>query len=108
VWLAAVLASMAAGTAQAQPPANFAVEDVATGLEQPIGIRFLPDGRMLLLHKKGPVRILDVLASPVQSAEYMDLASPAHAAGLNSGQERGVLDVAIDPNFPAEPYIYLL
>lgn len=98
---------LAAASALAAPPANFAVEDVVTGLEQPMAVRFLPDGRMLLIQKKGHVRIVDVSGSPIQSALYMDLNDPAHTDGLISNQERGVLDLAIDPNFPADPYIYL-
>jgi glucose/arabinose dehydrogenase len=70
-----------------------------------MAIPFLPDGRMLLIQKQGPVRIVDVLANPVQSAVYMNLTLAAN--GLNFGNERGVLDIAVDPNFPAEPYVYL-
>jgi glucose/arabinose dehydrogenase len=92
-------------TSHAQPPPNFAVEDVLTGLEQPIAIRFLPDGRMLLVHKKGPIWIVNVQTNPVQSAVYMDLTAAAH--GLDFDQERGVLDIAIDPAFPTQPYIYI-
>ena len=110
LWLIAVVALIACfvswpATVAAQAPPGFAVEDVLTGLEQPIAIRFLPDGRMLLVHKKGPILIVDVAADPVQSAEYMNLTAGAN--GLDSDQERGVLDIAIDPNYPTDPYIYL-
>ena len=100
LWLCALPAS-----SQAQPPPNFAVEDVLTGLEQPIAIRFLPDGRMLLVHKKGPIRIVNVQTMPVQSAVYMDLTGGAN--GLDFDQERGVLDIAIDSSFPVQPFIYV-
>ncbi|MEQ1853255.1 MAG: PQQ-dependent sugar dehydrogenase, partial [Chthoniobacteraceae bacterium] len=72
-----------------------------------MAIRFLPDGRMLVIQKKGVVRIVDVLVSPIQSAIYMNLVDLAHPDGLDSDQERGLLDIAIDPNFSTSPYIYL-
>ncbi|MEQ1850953.1 MAG: PQQ-dependent sugar dehydrogenase, partial [Chthoniobacteraceae bacterium] len=88
------------------PPANFAVEDVLTNIEQPTAMRFLPDGRMLLVLKKGVIRIVNV-QQPVQSDVYMNLAAPEHVDGLEADQERGVLDIAIDPSFPASPYVYI-
>ena len=91
----------------AAPPANFSVEDVLTGINQPITLKFLPDGRFLLLQKQGKISIVDVSGVVTQSETYMDLSSSAHADGLNFDQERGVLDIAIDPNFLAEPYIYV-
>ncbi|MEQ1851988.1 MAG: PQQ-dependent sugar dehydrogenase, partial [Chthoniobacteraceae bacterium] len=87
---------------------NFAVEDVLTNLEQPMAVRFFPDGRMLVIQKKGIVRIVNVLTSPIQSDVYMNLADPSHAHGLDSDQERGLLDIAIDPNFSTSPYVYVL
>jgi glucose/arabinose dehydrogenase len=95
-------------SAAPSPPLNFAVEDVLVGVEQPMAIRFFPDGRMLLLQKKGPVRIVSVTGNPIQSDLYMDLDAPTHSDGLESDQERGILDVAVDPGFPAAPYVYLL
>lgn len=93
--------------AHATPPPNFALEPVLTGLVQPISIRFLPDGRMLLLHKKGLIYIVDVQQSPAQWQIYMDLNNTAN--GIESDEERGLLDIAIDPDFATgQPYFYLL
>ncbi len=91
----------------AAPPSNFLVQDILTQIDQPMSIRFLPDGRMLLLEKKGKVRILQVSGSPIQQDVYLDLAAATHASGIMADQERGLIDVAVDPNFPTEPYIYL-
>ena len=92
----------------AAPPDRFAVENVVTGIDQPISIRFLPDGRMLLVQKKGAIRICNVLGTTVQSEEYVNLAGSSHIYGVDFNQERGLLDLAVDPNFPASPYIYIL
>lgn len=103
-----LLLAFAAGAANAAPPENFAAEPLLTDLDQPISMRFLPDGRLLLLQKKGRIQVVDVLADTVSAATYMDLTDPAHTDGLQFTQERGLLDIAIDPDFPASPYIYLL
>src|SRR5690606_12105528 len=41
------------------------------------------------------------------SAIYMDLTDSAHPIGVNADQERGLLDLAVDPDFPSQPFIYL-
>jgi glucose/arabinose dehydrogenase len=92
----------------AAPPTGFALENVLTGIDQPMSIRFLPDGRMLLIQKKGRMRICDVRSTPASSAEYANFADPAHVYGIEFNQERGMLDLAVDPGFPAAPYIYVL
>jgi glucose/arabinose dehydrogenase len=92
----------------AAPPTNFVLEDLITGLDQPMAVRFFPDGRMLVLQKKGLVRIAGVSNAPTASEIYMNFSAPGHPAGIESDQERGLLDIAIDSNFPAEPYIYFL
>ncbi len=91
----------------AAPSTGFSVQDVVTGIEQPISLRFLPDGRMIVLQKRGKVLIANVTQTPIESAVYMDLADLAHTAGLDADQERGVLDMAVDPAFPSAPYIYI-
>ncbi|MDQ8205563.1 PQQ-dependent sugar dehydrogenase [Pelagicoccus sp. SDUM812003] len=89
------------------PPASFVLENVVEGLDQPISLRFLPDGRMLLLQKKGTILIVNTASRPASYQVYLNLAASSHVDGINADQERGLLDVAIDPAFPAQPYIYL-
>ncbi len=93
--------------ASAAPPTGFAVEDIATGLDQPMSLRFLPDGRMLVIQKKGQLSIGEVLGTSRDFEDYGNLTAPAHVLGLNFSNERGLLDLAIDPDFPAQPYVYL-
>ena len=110
--IVAIVIGLGAMNAQT-PPAGFVLEEVLVDLDQPIGVRFLPDGRMLLLFKKGRIEIVDVGASPVQSSEYLDLNDAAHSSGIEFGGERGLLDIAIDPGFSSDPgsssdaFIYL-
>jgi glucose/arabinose dehydrogenase len=102
-----LLAFVLAAPAEAAPPAKFAVEDVLTNIEQPMSLRFLPDGRMLVIQKKGLIRIVDTTTTPGTSEIYLNLAASTHPHGIKSDQERGLLDIAIDPDFPTRPYIYL-
>lgn len=72
---------------------------VAAGLEHPWGMAFLPDGRLLVTERPGRLRIVQpdgALGSPLAGV-------PAVVA---AGQG-GLLDVAIDPEFAANGYVYL-
>jgi aldose sugar dehydrogenase len=75
------------------------VETVASGLEHPWGIAFLPDGRILVTERPGRVRIVDrngTLSPP--------LAGVPEVAARGQG---GLLDVAIDPRFAENRLVYL-
>jgi len=78
--------------------ANFTVETVATGLENPWAIAFLPDGRALVTERPGRMRILGKdrkLSPPVEGV-------PAVAA-VGQG---GLLDVVLAPDFAQSKTIY--
>jgi glucose/arabinose dehydrogenase len=72
---------------------------VATGLEHPWGMAFLPDGRLLVTERPGRLRIVGAdgtLGAPLEGV-------PAVAA---TGQG-GLLDVALDPEFAKNRLVYL-
>ncbi|MBE9062475.1 PQQ-dependent sugar dehydrogenase [cf. Phormidesmis sp. LEGE 11477] len=72
---------------------GFVNEDVITsGLTAPIALTFLPDNRMLLIEKGGQVLIVDPNSG--QKSLYLDISNI-----VNSGQERGLLEIAIPPDF---------
>ena len=92
-----VLLAWACATALAQP--RLAVTPVATGLDHPWGLAFLPDGRMLVTERPGRLRIVDragQLGPPVTGVPEVD----ARGQG-------GLLDVALDPDFPTNGLVYL-
>jgi glucose/arabinose dehydrogenase len=75
------------------------VDTIATGLEHPWGLAFLPDGRILVTERPGRLRIVDrngTLSEPLAGV-------PAVVA---RGQG-GLLDVAIDPRFAENRFVYL-
>ena len=75
---------------------GFVNESVITsGLTAPIALTFLPDNRMLLIEKSGQVLIADPNSG--QKSLYLDISNI-----VNSGQERGLLEIAIPPDFDAD------
>jgi len=78
---------------------SIAVVTVAEGLEQPWGLAFLPDGRMLVTEKEGRLRLVapdGTLSEPLAGVPEV----------YDNGQG-GLLDVALDPDFAANQLVYL-
>ena len=78
----------------------FAVEavTVARGLSQPWAMAFLPGGEMLVTERRGRLRLVSTdgrVGDPVEGLPAVD-----------AGGQCGLLDVALDPRFPAQPWIY--
>ena len=82
---------------------EFSEVQIATGLELPTDLSFLPDGRMIVVEKNGEVNLF---ADPtvVNSARglYIDL-----SAVTNNVAERGMLAVEVDPDFETNNFVYL-
>lgn len=78
-----------------------AVQQLAT-LEFPWGMAYLPDGRLLITEKPGRLRIFDgkALSNPVANL-------PAISYREGQGEQGGLLDVAVDPEFAQNRFIYL-
>ena len=75
------------------------IETVAKGLNQPWGLAFLPDGRMLVTEKPGRLRIVatdGVVSKPI--------AGVPEVTALGQG---GLLDVALDPAYAENNLVYL-
>src|ERR1041385_1517931 len=91
-----------AGPVRAQTvPNGFTVETLAPGLAFPTAIEFLPDGRVLYVEQfTGRVRVFTVGVG-VQATPVLTV------PGITAGGERGLLGVAIDPGYPARPYVYV-
>src|SRR5713101_6826015 len=82
-------------------PSNPAVQlaPVRTGLAWPIALAFASDGRVFYAERNtGAIRIIEngsVLPTP-----FFTLSNTATAG------ERGLLGLALDPGFPANPWVY--
>jgi glucose/arabinose dehydrogenase len=79
--------------------ATFRVVPVATGLEHPWGMAFLPDGGILVTERPGRLRsVRDGVLDP----EPIEGVPEVYASG-----QGGLLDVALDPAFASNRTIYL-
>jgi len=98
-WL---LAAVSLSVAQ-QVPASFEIKNAAprNGLSEPTSIAFFPDGRLLVGTKKGKVYVIE--NGSMSSTPFIDLASE-----VLSNEANGLMDVAIDPDYPSSPWVYLL
>ena len=83
--------------------AEIVVEPVTAGLEHPWGLAFLPDGRMLVTERPGRLRVVD------PKADAKNRLSPAvkNVPRVYASGQGGLLDVALDPKFAENRFIYL-
>jgi glucose/arabinose dehydrogenase len=101
---APILASLALSQpAQAgELPERFQEEVVLSGLAQPTTVQFAGDGRVFVAEKSGLVKVFDDLDDSTPTV-FADLRTEVH-----NFWDRGLLGLALDPEFPAEPYVYVL
>jgi glucose/arabinose dehydrogenase len=78
---------------------GFETETIATGLTQPTAMAFAPDGRIFIAEKGGSVRVVKnglLLPDPVITL-----------SDINSFGDRGLIGLAVDPQFLSNGYLYL-
>ncbi|ELZ44098.1 glucose sorbosone dehydrogenase [Halorubrum coriense DSM 10284] len=76
------------------------VETVATGFENPWGLAFLPDdGRLLITERTGGLSLVDPADGTVEVV--------AGAPEVFAEGQGGLLDVALHPDYPDDPRVYL-
>lgn len=73
---------------------------VASGLEEPVDFRFLPDGRVVVAEQGGKIKL-------IQNGAV--LAQPMITLPVGAGGERGISGIAVDPDFatPGNSYLYV-
>lgn len=81
---------------------GFQEETAFGGLVQPTNLEFSPDGRVFVAEKSGIVKVFDGLADNTATV-FADLRLVVHNVW-----DRGLLGMALDPDFPAHPWIYVL
>lgn len=82
----------------APPPVT--ANTFTSGLQNPWGMAFLPDGRILVTQKAGALVIVTAngrtVGAPVTGVPVVD-----------SAGQGGLLDVALDPDFATDPWVYM-
>lgn len=81
---------------------QFVTRTVLDGLYYPTNLEFAPDGRVFVTEKRGSVLAFDDLddESPTLVADLGD--------EIHDYEDRGLLGLAVDPDFPDRPYLYVL
>lgn len=90
-----VVASLAGA---ATLPPNFTETQVAIGLSSPTAMAFAPDGRLFVCEEAGAIRVIKNNAL---------LPAPFATVNTSTLHERGLLGIAVDPNFASNNFIYV-
>jgi PKD repeat protein/glucose/arabinose dehydrogenase len=83
-------------------PDGFQDTTVFTGLTYPTIVRFSPDGRVFVGEKSGLIKVFDSLSDPTPTI-FADLTT-----NVDDYWDRGMLGLALPPDFPTIPYVYVL
>jgi PKD repeat protein len=83
-------------------PSGFQERVAFSGLTQPTVVRFAADGRVFVAEKRGVIKVFDSLADPTPDV-FADL-----NVNVYNFWDRGLLGMALAPNFPTDPYVYVL
>ena len=102
--VAGMVAPVPAGPAAAAValPSGFQEQIVFSNLTQPTDLEFSPDGRIFVAEKGGRIKVFDDLADTTPTL-FADLSSNVHNVW-----DRGLLGLALPPNFPTSPWVYVL
>jgi glucose/arabinose dehydrogenase len=83
-------------------PSGFQESVVFSGLSAPTNVEFSDDGRIFVAEKRGLIKVFDNLSDTTPTT-FADLSTKVY-----SYADRGLLGLALDPNFPTNPYVYVL
>ena len=83
-------------------PSGFQQSVVFSGLVQPTAVQFASDGRVFVAEKSGLIKVFDSLTDTTPTI-FADFTTLTH-----NFWDRGLLGLALHPNFPAQPYVYIL
>lgn len=97
----ALLCSHAQAASEFEGVSGFVEETIASGLPLTTAIAFAPNDLSYIALKEGIVRVMR--GDRVEPDAFIDI-----SAVTNKDTDRGLLGLAVHPNFPASPYVYLL
>jgi glucose/arabinose dehydrogenase len=83
-------------------PSGFRDTVALSGLTKPTVVQFAADGRIFVGQKNGMIKVFSSLTD-TKPVTFADL-----SAEVDDYWDRGLLGLALDPNFPARPYVYVL
>ena len=84
----------------------FENEILATGFDLPTAIKFLPDGRMLVVELAGTIKVLPPPYTQADPTPFLTLTNVG-SSGDRTVQQQGIYDIALDPNFATNHFYYI-
>jgi glucose/arabinose dehydrogenase len=81
---------------------SFQNEVLATGFDLPTAIKFLPDGRMLVVELQGKIKVLPPPYTTPDPTPFLQLTNVGSA-----GVQQGIYDIVLDPNFTTNHFYYI-
>src|SRR5262245_36115077 len=97
----AIITSGSPAGAATTLPAGFSEQIVFSGLTHPTKVVFSPDGRVFVAEKSGVIKVFDSISDPSPTT-FADLSAKIH-----DYEDEGLLGLALPPNFPTSPYVYV-
>ena len=95
----------AAVTVNVANTSSFQNEILATGLNLPTSMVFLPDGRMLVTELPGTIKVLSPPYTSVSTTPFLQLTNVGNDG--YAGLQQGIFSIALDPNFAINHYYYI-
>lgn len=83
-------------------PEGFQESIAISGLNSPMSVRFSSDGRVFIAEKSGIIKVFNSLTD-TNPQIFADLRTEVY-----NFWDRGLNGFALDPGFPAKPYLYVL
>src|SRR5688572_27776382 len=104
ILAAAVLVLLAPVSANAVStlPSGFQEKVGFSGLTNPTNVEFSQDGRVFVAEQSGLIKVFDGLSDTTPTT-FADLRTNVH-----NFWDRGLLGLALAPNFPSDPHVYVL
>jgi len=99
---ALLAAACVASSPVAALPDGFSYVDTLSDLQLPTTVQFSRDGRVFIAEKQGIIKVFDDLRDS-EPLVFADLRTQVH-----NWFDRGLLGMALDPDFPDRPYVYVL
>ena len=102
----ATSAPVTLNVANAATPGTFQNEVLATGLDLPTAMKFLPDGRMLVSELGGKIKVVPAPYTQPDPTPFLQLTNVGNANDGTVAQQ-GIYDLALDPNFATNHFYYV-
>jgi cytochrome c len=94
--------------AQKPEDSRFTVNTLFEGLDEPMELTSLPDGRILLVERKGALKLYDPSLDLMTTVANIECNTKyINAAGHVREAEEGLMGIVVDPNYSINHWIYI-